>query len=54
MKKMLSAMDDISSSSEQIKKIIDTIEEIAFQTNILALNAKVRQPGRESAEKALP
>ena len=41
MKKMLSAMDDISSSSEQIKKIIDTIEEIAFQTNILALNAKV-------------
>ncbi len=35
------AMGKISSSSEQIAKIIATIEDIAFQTNILALNAAV-------------
>lgn len=41
MKKMLKAMDDISSSSEEIKNIIKVIDDIAFQTNILALNAAV-------------
>ncbi len=41
MKNLLGAMDNIRDSSSQIKQIIDTIEEIAFQTNILALNAKV-------------
>ncbi len=35
------AMEKISSSSAEISKIIDTIESIAFQTNILALNASV-------------
>lgn len=35
------AMEKISSSSEEISKIISTIESIAFQTNILALNAAV-------------
>ena len=34
-------MKDISSSSQEISKIISTIEDIAFQTNILALNAAV-------------
>ena len=34
------AMDNISTSSQEISKIIDTIENIAFQTNILALNGK--------------
>jgi len=41
MKKMIHAMEQISSSSNEINKIIKTIEDIAFQTNILALNAAV-------------
>jgi len=34
-------MSDISTTSEKIENIISTIENIAFQTNILALNASV-------------
>ncbi len=41
MQKMISAMDAIKTSSDNIAKIIKTIDEIAFQTNILALNAAV-------------
>ncbi len=36
-----SAMDDISDNAQQITKIAKDIEDIAFQTNILALNASV-------------
>ena len=41
MEQMVSAMEDVSSSSEQIGQIITTIQNIAIQTNILALNAAV-------------
>jgi methyl-accepting chemotaxis protein len=41
MKHMTEAMDAIKTSSDNIAKIIKTIDEIAFQTNILALNAAV-------------
>ena len=41
MTAMSSAMSEIKSSSDDIAKIIKTIDEIAFQTNILALNAAV-------------
>lgn len=41
MKDMVGAMDTIKASSDEIAKIIKTIDEIAFQTNILALNAAV-------------
>jgi len=41
MREMNAAMDAIKGSSNNIAKIIKTIDEIAFQTNILALNAAV-------------
>lgn len=41
MAEMGQAMDNIAASSNEIGKIIKTIEDIAFQTNILALNAAV-------------
>jgi methyl-accepting chemotaxis protein len=41
MKDMVESMTDICKMSEQMKKVIKTIDEIAFQTNLLALNAAV-------------
>jgi methyl-accepting chemotaxis protein len=38
---MVSSMASIQDASQQVAKIIKTIDEIAFQTNILALNAAV-------------
>ncbi len=41
MQELLTAMVDIVHSSEEISKINKVIEDISFQTNILALNASV-------------
>lgn len=41
MENLIAAMNEISTSSDETKKIIKTIEDIAFQTNILALNAAI-------------
>ena len=51
MNKLLEAMTEISKSSEEIKKITKTIEDIAFQTNILALNASVEAARAGAAGK---
>lgn len=41
MQEMVTAMKEIKSASEDIQKIIKVIDDIAFNTNILALNASV-------------
>jgi len=41
MHRMMAAMEDLKKSSSEISKIIKVIDEIAFQTNILSLNAAV-------------
>ncbi len=51
VKELNTAMKKISNSSAEISKIIDTIENIAFQTNILALNASVEAARAGSAGK---
>lgn len=41
LQEMIKAMNEISDASDEIGRIIKTIEDIAFQTNILALNAAI-------------
>ena len=45
------AMDDISANAQEITKIAKALEEIAFQTSILALNASVEAARAGSAGK---
>ena len=41
MNELTTAMEEISNASKETSKIIKTIDEIAFQTNLLSLNAAV-------------
>ena len=51
MKQLVSAMNEIAATSGKIEKIIKAIEDIAFQTNILSLNAAVEAARAGSAGK---
>lgn len=51
MEKLMDAINKIQTASDEIGKILKTIEDIAFQTNILALNASVEAARAGSAGK---
>lgn len=51
MREMISAMNEINESSSQIANIIKTIDDIAFQINILSLNAAVEAARAGAAGK---
>lgn len=51
MEKLLTTIEELNRQSDQISKVIETIDSIAFQTNILALNAAVEAARAGAAGK---
>lgn len=51
MTELMDAMLEINATSQKIGKVIKTVDDIAFQTNILALNASVEAARAGSAGK---
>lgn len=51
LEEMMSAMEEIDIASQKIGKVIKTVDDIAFQTNILALNASVEAARAGAAGK---
>ncbi len=51
MTELMDSMDDINRKAEEIVKIVQAIDDIAFQTNILALNAAIEADRAGAAGK---
>lgn len=51
MTMMMDAMNEIRQTSQQVVGIIQTIEEIADQTNLLSLNASIEVPRRRGRKR---